>query len=94
MTPLEASLKGNEKVFCSKLQDKRKNRNQRIKWVTTSHIRSVFSKGDNANNSYELHTISEVIFDTSLSYRSNYLPESYNENLLRPTKLTLDENNQ
>ena len=28
------------------------------------------------------------------SYRINYLPERYNQNLLLSTKLTLEENNQ
>ena len=28
------------------------------------------------------------------SYRINYLPERYNENLLLPTKLSLDEKNK
>ena len=36
----------------------------------------------------------EVIHDTIPSYRIDYLPETYNENLLRPTKLSFDENNQ
>ena len=41
-----------------------------------------------------LYTITEVIHDTIPSYRINYLPERYNENLLLPTKLSLEENNQ
>ena len=32
--------------------------------------------------------------DTNPSYRIDYLPERSYENLLRPTKLTLEENNQ
>ena len=28
------------------------------------------------------------------AYRINYLPERHNQNLLLPTKLSLDENNQ
>ena len=32
--------------------------------------------------------------DTIPSYRNDYLPERYNENLLLPTKLSLEENNQ
>ena len=41
-----------------------------------------------------LYTITKVIYDTIPSYRINYLPERYNENLLLPTKLSLEENNQ
>ena len=38
--------------------------------------------------------MTEVIHDTIPSYRLNYLPKRYNENLLLPTNLTLDKNNQ
>ena len=38
--------------------------------------------------------MTEVIHDTIPSYRIDYLPERYKENLLLPTKLTLEENNQ
>ena len=51
----------------------------------------VFEKG-RADWLSELLT--EVIHDTIPSYRINYLPERYNERLLLPTKLSLDENNQ
>ena len=34
--------------------------------------------------------MTEVKHDTFPSYRIDYLPERYNENLLLPTKLTLD----
>ena len=57
-------------------------------------ILKVFSKGDSTNWSYNLYTITEVIHDTVPSYRINYLPGRYNQNLLMPTKLTLEENNQ
>ena len=62
--------------------------------VRTSDIKKVFSKGDSTNYSYKLYTITEIIHDTIPSYRLDYLPERYNENLLLPTKLTLEENNQ
>ena len=62
--------------------------------VRTSDIKKVFSKGDSTNYSYKLYTITEVIYDTVPSYRINYLPERYNQNLLLPTKLTLEQNNQ
>ena len=62
--------------------------------VRTADIKRVFSKGDSTNWSYKLYTITEVIPDTIPSYRINYLPETYNENLLLPTQLSLEENNQ
>ena len=36
----------------------------------------------------------EVTHDTNPSYRIDYLTESYSENLLLPTNLTLEQNNQ
>ena len=52
----------------------------------------MFSKGDSTNYSYKLYTITEVIHDTIPSYRIDYLPERYNQNILLPTKLTLEQN--
>ena len=97
MTPKQASKKANEKVVYSNLQDKRKILNPKYKLgqlVRVSDIRRVFSKGDSTNYSYILYTITEIIHDTIPSYRINYLPERYNENLLLHTKLSLDENDQ
>ena len=97
MTPVQASKKSNQKLVYSNLQDKRKILNPKYKLdqlVRTADIKRVFSKGDSTNWSYKLYTITEVIHDTIPSYRINYLPERYNENLLLPTKLTLDENNK
>ena len=54
----------------------------------------MFSKGDSTSWSYKLYIITEVIHDTIPSYRINYLPERCNQNLLLPTKLTLEENNK
>ena len=39
-------------------------------------------------------TITQIVDDTTPRYRINYLPERYNENLLRPSNLTPDENNR
>ena len=97
MTPIRASKKANEKIVYSNLQDKRKILNPKYKLgqlVRVSDIRRVFSKGDSTNYSYKLYTITEVIHDTIPSYRIDYLPERYNENLLLPTKLTLEQNNK
>ena len=97
MTPNQASKKSNEKEVYSNLQDKRRKLNPKYKLgqlVRTTDIKRVFSKGDSTNYSYKLYTITEIIHDTIPSYRIDYLPERYNENLLLPTKLSLGENNQ
>ena len=97
MKPIDASNKSNEKIVYSNLQDKRRKLNQKYKLgqlVHTSDIRRVFSKGDSTNYIYKIYTITEVIHDTIPSYRLDYLVETYNENLLLPTKLTLEQNNQ
>ena len=97
MTPIQASEKSNEKLVFHNLKDKKEIQMSKFKLgqlVRTSGIRKVFSEGDSTNWSYILHTIKEVLHDTIPSYRINYLSERYNKNLLLPTKLTLDENNQ
>ena len=97
MTPIQASKKINEKLVFSNLTDDRVKRQLKFKLgdlVRTADIKKVFSKGDSTNWSYKLYTITEVIHDTIPSYRIDYLPERYNQNLLLPTKLSLGENNQ
>ena len=97
MTPIQASKKVNEKEVFSNLRDVRVKRQPKFnlgQLVRTADIRKVFSKGDSTNWSYKLYPLTEVIHDTIPSYRVDYLPERYNENLLLPTKLTLEENNQ
>ena len=97
MTPIQASKKINEKLVFSNLKDDRVKRRPKFKLgdlVRTADIKRVFSKGDSTNWSYKLYTISEVIHNTIPSYRIDYLPERYNENLLLPTKLSLEQNNQ
>ena len=97
LTPIQASKKSSEKIVYSNLQDKRRKLDPKFKsvqLVRTADIKRVFSKGDLTNYSYKLYTITEVIQDTIPSYRLDYSPERFNENLLLPTKLTLDENNQ
>ena len=97
MTLNLASEKSNEKLVFSNLRDDRVklkpnfNLGDRIR---TADIKRVFSKGDSTNYSYKLYIITKVILDTLPSYKINYSPERYNENLLLPTKLTLDEKNQ
>ena len=96
MTPNEASKKSNERKVYTNLQDRRDKQKPKYKLgqlVRTADIKRVFSKGDSTNWSDKLYTITEVIHNTIPSYRINYLPERYNENLLLPTKLSLEENN-
>ena len=96
MTPIQASKKSNEKIIFDNLKDDRVKQNPKFKLgqlIRVADIKKVFGKGDSTNLSYKLY-ITEVIHDTIPSYRTDYLPERYNENLLLPTKLTLDENNQ
>ena len=97
MTPIQASKKSNEKIVYNNLKDDREVRKPKFKLgdlVRTSDIKKVISKGDSTNYSYKLYKITEVIHDTIPSYRIDYLLERYNENLLLPTKLTLEQNNQ
>ena len=56
-------------------------------------ILNFFCKGDSTILSIKLYTINEVIHDTITCYRINYIPERYNENLLRSTNLTFEEIN-
>ena len=97
MTPNQASKKSNKKSVYNNLKDAREIQKPKFKLgqlVRTADIKKVFSKGDSTNYRYKLYTITEVIHNTIPSYRIDYLPESYNENPLLPTKLTLEENNQ
>ena len=97
MTPNQASKTSNEKLVYNNLKDDREVRKPKFKLgdlVRTADIKRVFSKGDSTNWSYKLYTITQIIYDTIPSCRIDYLPERYNENLLLPSKLTLDENNK
>ena len=97
MTPIQASKKSNQKLVYNNLKDDREKQKPKYKLgqlVRTADIKRVFSKGDSTNYSYKLYTITEVIHDTIPSYRIDYLPERYNQNLLLPTKLSLEQNNQ
>ena len=97
MTPTQASKKSNEKEVYFNLKDRRVKQQPKFKLgqlVRTADIKKVFSKGDSTNYSYKLYTITEIIHNTIPSYRIDYLPERYYENLLIPTKLSLEQNNQ
>ena len=97
MTPTQANKKSNQKLVYNNLKDDREVLKPKFnlgQLVRTADIKRVFSKGDSTNWSYKLYTVTEVIHDTIHSYRIDYLPERYNENLLIPTKITHEENNQ
>ena len=97
MKSIDASRKSNQKLVYNNLKDDREKQKPKYKLgqlVRTADIKKVFSKGDSTNYSYKLYTITEIIHDTIPSYRIDYLPERYNQNLLLPTKLSLEENNQ
>ena len=97
MTPIQASKKSKKKLIFTNLRDRRVKQKPNIhlsQLVRTADIKRVSSKGGSKNWSYKLYTITEVIHDTLSAYRIDYLPERYNESLLLPTKLTLDENNE
>ena len=97
MKPINASKKSNQKLVYNNLKDDREVRKPKFELgdlVRTYYIKKVFSKGDSTNYSHKLYTITEVIHDTIPSYRLNYLPERYNQNLILYSKLTLDENNK
>ena len=97
MTPNQASKKSNEKKVFDNLRDDRQKQRPKYKLgqlIRTADIKRVFSKGDSTNWNYKLYTITEVIHENIPSYRIDYLPERYNENLLLPTKLSLEENHQ
>ena len=97
MTLIQASKKLNEKEVYTNLQDRSVRQQPKFKLgqlFRTADIKRVFSKGGSTNWSYNLYTITEVIYDTISSYRNDYLPEKYNENLFSPTRLPLEENNQ
>ena len=93
----QASKKVNEKKVFSNLKDNIELQKPKFKLgqiVRTADIKRVFSKGDSTNWSNKLYTIPEVIHDTITSYRSDNLLERYNQNLLLPSKLSLEQNNK
>ena len=84
MIPIQSSKKSIEKLVFSNLKDNRDVRKPKFnlgQLFRTADIKRVLSKGDSSNWSYKLYTITEVIHDTIPSYRIDFLPERYNENL-------------
>ena len=97
MTPNQASKKSNEKEVYSNLQYRRIKQQPKYmlrQLVRTADTKRVFSKGDSTNWSNRIYTITEIIHDTIPSYKIDYLHQRNNENLLLPTKLTLEQNNE
>ena len=97
MTPNQASKTSNERNIYANLQDPRVRQKPKYKLgklVRAADIKKVLSKGDSTNYSSKLYTITEIIHDTIPSYRIDYLPERFNENLSLPTKLNLEQNKQ
>ena len=94
MTPIQASKKSNKKQCLGNLKDNREIQKPKFKLghlVRTAEIKKVFSKGDSTNWSCNLYTLTEVLHNTIPIYRINYLRKRYNQNLLIPTNLTLEE---
>ena len=97
MTPVQASKKVKKKEVYSNIRDDREKPTPKLKLgqlFRTADAKNVFSKGDSTNCSSNLYTITEVIHDTIPSYRLNYLRDRYSQNLLLPTKFSLDGNNK
>ena len=97
MTPIQASKVINQKKVLNNLQDKRKKQKPKFKLgdlVRNADIDKTFSKGDTTNWSNKLYMITEVIHETIPSYHIDFLPERYNQSILKKSKLTLSENDQ
>ena len=97
MTPVQASKKINENIVFNNLEDRRVKQKPKLKLgqlVRTADITRVFSKSVSTNCSSKLYTKTEVIHGTISSYRNDYLPERYNETLLKSTNSTLAENSK
>ena len=97
MTPIHASKKVNEKGIYSSHHDPRVKQKPEFHLrdlVRTADMKKVLTKVESTIYSYKIHTITEVIHDTIPSYRIDYLPERFNQNLIIPTKLSPEENNQ
>ena len=95
MTPIQASKVTNQKKVLNNLQDKRKKQKPKFKLgdlVRTADIDKTFSKGDTTNWSNKLYMITEVIHETIPTYHIDFLPERYNQSILKKSKLTLMEN--
>ena len=87
----------NEEAVFGNLQDNKQKHEPKLNFgdlVRSADFKNVFNKDDSTDWSDESCTISGKKHNKSLSYRINYRPEKYNENLSKSTKLNHDENNQ
>ena len=97
MTPIQASKVTNQKKVLNNLQDKRKKQKPKFELgdlVRTADIDKTFSKGHTTSLSNKLYMITEVIHETIPTYHIDFLPERYNQSILKKSKLTLSENDQ
>ena len=95
MTPIQASLKKIEGFVYKNILEKPKKITPKFQvndLVRTADLKKTFSKSDTTNWSNKLYKITEIIYDTTPSYRIDNLLERCNESLLQKTELTLKEN--
>ena len=95
LTPTQASLKKNEGYVYKNFLDERKKIKPKFQindLVRTADLKKTFSKSDMTNWSYNLYKLTEIVNDTIPSYKTNNLPERYNQSLLKKTNLTIKEN--
>lgn len=93
MSPIQASKKINEKQVHYNLEDKREKQKPKYKLGDLVRTDEIFLVKETVQigliNSIQLQKLY-----TFPSYRINYLPERYNEALLKKSKLTINENNR
>ena len=76
LTPIQASLKKNERFVYNNLLDKRKKKKPKFQvddLVRTANLEKMFSKGDTTNWSFKLYRTTEIINDTIAAYKINEL---------------------
>ena len=95
MTPIQASFKNNEWYVYNNLLDNRKKVKPNFQvndLIRTAYLKKTFAEVDTTNWSYKLYKVTEIINDTTPSYKIDNLKERYNESLLKKTDLTKKEN--
>ena len=95
MTPIQASLKEDERFVYKNLLGKRRKIAPKFQindLVRTADLKETFSRGDTTYWSYIFYKITQIFNDTIPSYRIDKLPERYKKSLLKKTDLTMKEN--
>ena len=95
LSPIQASLKKNEGYVPKNVLDKRKKIKPKYEigdLVRAADLKKTFSRSDTTSWSYKLNKITEIINDTTPSYKIDNLPELQYEALLKKTVLTIKEN--